>query len=216
MNNDIPNRERFWLEEVMNTVSHGIGAVAAVAGLVVLLFYAAISTHEWAFLSASFYGVSLVSVYVSSTVYHGVSDPILKKTLCIIDHACIFLLIAGTYTPILLITLGGETGWLFFYMIWGLAIIGVLIKVFFKDEFESMSLISYIVMGWLAVFKVYDLYDAIPYPGFVMIACGGFTYMIGVIFFVMDRKWPFAHFIWHLFVIIGSLLHYLAILWYII
>lgn len=216
MDNKLPTRERFWLEEVMNTISHGIGAVAAVAGFAVLLFYAAISTHEWAFLSALFYGISLISVFVSSTVYHGVSNPSLKNTLCIIDHACIFLLIAGTYTPILLITIGGDAGWLFFYLIWGLAISGVFIKIFFKEEFESVSLIAYIVMGWLAVFKVFDLYEAVAYPGFIMIILGGFAYMFGVIFFVMDKKWPFAHFIWHLFVIIGSLLHYMAILIYII
>jgi len=215
-NNTSSIKHQLWLEELLNTISHGIGAVAAIVGLVYLVIYGAYSQNDWALFSALFYGISLVSVYVSSTLYHGVTNLRLKRMLCIVDHACIFLLIAGTYTPILLMTIGGTFGWTFFGIQWGIALIGILIKIFYKEEFESFSVWLYAIMGWVAIFKIQTLYEVLPFNGFALIVAGGLSYTIGIIFFVLDRRLPFSHFIWHLFVIAGSLLHYLAIFFYIL
>ncbi len=210
------DRSRMWLEEWLNTISHGIGAVAATVGFIFLIVYGAYSNNDWALLSAAFFGLSLMSVYFSSTAYHAVTNLELKRLLQKVDHACIFLLIAGTYTPLLLITIGGTYGWVFFSVIWAVAVVGVYLKLFHKEAFDSFSLWTYSAMGWVAVFEAPHLYEVMPAPGFWLIVAGGLSYTFGIIFFVLDSRVPFSHFIWHLFVILGSTLHYLAILLYVV
>jgi hemolysin III len=209
-------RERLWLEELLNTISHGIGAIAAIIGFIFLMVYAAYSPNDWALFSSFFYGISLIAAYLSSTFYHGVKSVELKRKLLSIDQACIFLLIAGTYTPFLLITFGGVFGWTIFAIQWGTALFGILLKFYDQEKFESVSLFIYIVMGWLAMFYIHDLYIVLPRVAFGLVVGGGVAYSIGVIFYLLDAKVRYAHFIWHLFVILGSSIHYYAIFFYLL
>ncbi len=203
-------------EEYFNAASHAIAAVASFVGFVFLIVYAGTDNKAWSLFSSLIYGISLLSVYVSSTLYHTVREVRLKRTLRKVDHACIYLLIAGTYTPLLLMEIGGSAGWTLFGIQWTLAFFGIIMKVFYFDEFKKFSLLLYAVMGWIAIFKLHDLYLAVPSVAFILILLGGIVYTLGIIFFVLDGKLPYAHFIWHLFVIVGSLMHYLAIFLYVI
>jgi hemolysin III len=209
-------RERLWLEELLNTISHGIGAVAAIIGFVFLIIYAISSPNDWAVFSSFFYGLSLIAAYLSSTFYHGVKNIELKRKLLALDQACIFLLIAGTYTPFLLITLGGVFGWTIFAVQWGAALFGITLKFYNQEKFDAISLYIYIIMGWLALFYIYDLYIALPGMAFALVVGGGVAYSVGVIFYLLDAKVHYAHFVWHLFVILGSAMHYFVIFYYLL
>jgi hemolysin III len=175
----------------------------------------AYSHKDWALFSALFYGISLVILYSASAVYHGVQKEGVKDILNIIDHSSIFLLIAGTYTPILLMVIGGAYGWTFFGIQWGLALIGIVLKMFFTGKYEAVSLGMYAVMGWIIVFKINFLAQVLPAPGFWLLVAGGLSYTIGIIFYAIDSRVHFSHFVWHLFVMAGSLLHYLMIVMYV-
>lgn len=203
-------------EEILNTISHGVTALAAIGGFVVLIVFGAISDKNWTLFSSIIYGLSLVILYGASATYHGVSKSSIKEKLRIFDHSSIFLLIAGTYTPIMLISIGGTTGWIFFGLQWGLAITGIILKVFFTGKYQIASLLMYVAMGWMIMFKGNLLYEVVEPTGFWLIVSGGLAYSSGILFFALDHKIPFGHFIWHLFVIAGSLLHYLAIVLYVI
>lgn len=209
-------RERLWLEELLNTVSHAIGAVAAIIGFCFLMVYATYSPNEWAVFSSLFYGISLIAAYVSSTLYHGISKIEIKRKLLTLDQACIFLLIAGTYTPFLLITFGGVLGWTVFAIQWGTALFGILLKFYNQDKFNTFSLFLYIFMGWFAIFYIHELYVALPRTAFYLVVGGGMAYSIGVIFYLLDAKVRYSHFVWHLFVILGSSLHYFVIFFYLL
>lgn len=211
----ISSKQSKW-EERLNTFSHGITALAAIGGFVVLIVFGAISEKNWTLFSAIIYGLSLVILYGSSATYHGVKKVSLKEKLRIIDHSSIFLLIAGTYTPILLITIGGTTGWVFFGLQWGLAITGIILKVFYTGKYGIASLLMYVVMGWMILIKAGLLYSNVEPTGFWLIISGGLAYSSGIVFYSLDHKIPFGHFIWHLFVIAGSVLHYLAIVMFVI
>jgi hemolysin III len=216
MPDQLITEKRILREELLNTISHGLGAIAAVFGFILLLIYSAYTNNDWALFSALFYGISLMSVYISSTLYHAVSDLSLKRTFRKFDHACIYLLIAGTYTPLLLMTIGGPWGWTLFGIQWGLALFGILMKILYFDDFNKFSLLLYAAMGWIAIFKLHDLYLALPYTAFILILAGGIIYTVGIFFFILDGRLPYAHFIWHMFVIGGSLLHYFAIFLFVI
>ncbi|MCU0444800.1 MAG: hemolysin III family protein [Microscillaceae bacterium] len=202
-------------EEWFNTISHGITALTAIGGLVVLIVMSVYSTRDWALFSALFYGISLVLLYSASAIYHGVQHQKAKRILMIMDHCAIFLLIAGTYTPILLMVIGGTWGWTVFGIQWGMALLGIVLKMFYAGRYEAISLTMYALMGWAIVFKINYLYQVLPLEGFGLLVAGGLAYTAGIVFYVLDHRVYFAHFIWHLFVLAGSLLHYLLMVMYI-
>ncbi len=196
-------------EEIANSISHGITALSAVGGFVVLLIYGITSEKEWSLFSAIFYGLSLVSLYTFSTLYHSLTHKTAKKVFNILDHSGIFLLIAGTYTPVLLISIGGVTGWVFFGIQWTMAVIGILLKVFYTGRYNLISTLLYAFMGWIIVFKIDVAKAALPEEAFWLLAAGGFAYTIGIVFYIIDSRMKYSHFIWHLFVMAGTVLHYL-------
>ncbi|HNT73916.1 MAG TPA: hemolysin III family protein [Anaerolineae bacterium] len=200
-------------EEIMNGVTHGIGAGLSVAGLTLLVVLAVLYGNVTQVVSFSIYGGSLIVLYLASTLYHSIQQPQAKRVLKVIDHAAIFLLIAGTYTPFLLLGVQGAWGWTFLIIIWGLAILGVSLKLLFMHRQQKASVLMYILMGWLSVLILKSLLDNIPVGGLIWLAAGGAAYTIGVIFYAM-KKVPYMHGIWHLFVLAGSLCHYFAVLLY--
>jgi hemolysin III len=162
--------------------------------------------------SYSIYGVTLVLLYAASTAYHGIQLPRARRLLRTLDHAAIYLLIAGTYTPFSLISLRGAWGWSLFCVIWALAAIGVVFKIFFLGRFSLISTLVYLGMGWLALIAARQLFANLPVQGLVLLFAGGLCYTVGVLFFAFDRKLRFNHAIWHLFVLAGSVCHFFAVL----
>lgn len=200
-------------EEIMNSITHGIGAALSVAGLTVLVVLAVLYGNVTQVVSFSIYGGSLIVLYLASTLYHSFQQPKVKRVLKFIDHAAIFFLIAGTYTPFLLLGVQGAWGWTFLVVIWGIAILGVSFKAIFFNRMQKASVMLYILMGWLSVLILRSLLDNIPVGGLIWLGLGGAAYTIGVIFYAM-KKVPYMHGVWHLFVLAGSLCHYFAILLY--
>ena len=203
------------INEIANSVTHGIGALLAIAGLVLLVVFASIYGNVWHVVSFSIYGSTLVLLYLASTLYHSAQNPEVKKTLRIIDHAAIYLLIAGTYTPFMLVTLQGVRGWVMFGVIWGLAVIGIFYKIFFINRHVVISTIFYLLMGWMIVFSIGDLFRALPLGGIIFLGAGGLSYTLGIIFYA-GRERLLMHAIWHLFVLGGSICHFFAILFYVL
>lgn len=203
-------------EEIANAISHGITALCAIGGLVVLIVLGVQSDRPWSLFSAIFYGLSLVGLYTFSTLYHSLTHKTAKRVFNILDHCGIFLLIAGTYTPVLLISIGGVTGWVFFGIQWLMAVGGIILKVFFTGKYNTLSTILYAVMGWIIVFKIDVVKAALPEPAFWLLAAGGFAYTIGIVFYIIDTRMKFSHFIWHLFVMIGTVLHYIMMVKYVV
>lgn len=202
-------------EELLNSISHGITALVAIGGFGVLVVFGAQSEKDWSLFSALFYGGSLVVLYSFSTLYHGLRHEKAKRVFNVLDHCGIFLLIAGTYTPILLISIGGVTGWVFFGIQWSMAVIGIILKIFYTGKYKSISTLIYAVMGWIIVFKIGVLKAALPTPAFWLLASGGFAYTIGIIFYILDSRIKYGHFIWHLFVMAGSILHFIMMVMYV-
>jgi hemolysin III len=203
------------INEIANSVTHGIGALLAIAGLILLVVFAAIYGNVWHVVSFSIYGSTLVLLYLASTLYHSAQNPKVKKTLRIIDHAAIYLLIAGTYTPFMLVTLQGVRGWVMFGVIWGLAVVGIVYKIFFINKLVVISTIFYLLMGWMIVFSIGDLFRALPLEGIIFLGAGGLSYTLGIIFYA-GRERLLMHAIWHLFVLGGSICHFFAILFYVL
>jgi len=202
-------------EEIANSITHGLGLVLSVAGLVVLVVFAALRGTAWHIVSCAVYGATLVTLYAASTLYHGLRGPRVKRVLKILDHSAIYLLIAGTYTPFTLVTLRGAWGWSLFGVVWGLALLGILWKVWFVDRFAVVSTTVYLLMGWLAVVAAKPLLASLPPAAIAWILAGGLCYTAGVVFFAWKRL-PYAHTVWHLFVVAGSVCHFLAVLLYVI
>lgn len=202
-------------EEWFNAISHGITALSAIGGLVVLIVFGALSEKDWSLFSALFYGGSLVALYTFSSIYHAITHEKAKRIFNILDHCGIFLLIAGTYTPVLLITMGGTTGWVLFGIQWGMATVGVVLKIFYTGRYGAVSTLMYTLMGWIIVVKINILMTLLPVPAFWLLVSGGLAYSVGIIFYVVDARMPYSHFIWHLFVMAGSILHYLMMVMYI-
>jgi len=198
-------------EEIVNSVTHGIGALLSVAGLVVLIIFAVWYGDNWHVVSFSIFGGSLIVLYSASTLYHGFSNPSLKTIFKKMDHSAIFLLIAGTYTPFVLVTLRGALGWSLFGTIWALAVIGIGVKFITIFRFRGLSVILYLFMGWLGVIAIKEILHGVPLPSFTLLVIGGLSYTTGVIFY-WYRKLPFNHAIWHLFVLCGSIFHYFSVL----
>lgn len=203
------------INEIANTVTHGIGTLLAIAGLVILVVFASIYGNAWHVVSFSIYGSTLVLLYLASTLYHGVQKPDAKRVLRVVDHSAIYLLIAGTYTPFTLVTLQGTRGWVMFGVIWGLALFGILYKIFFINRHVVISTLFYLLMGWLIVFSIKDLFQGLPLNGIIFLGAGGLSYTLGIIFYA-GREKLLMHAIWHLFVLGGSICHFFAILFYVL
>ncbi|MBZ5521092.1 MAG: hemolysin III family protein [Acidobacteriia bacterium] len=201
-------------EEIANSLTHGAGLVLSLAGLVVLVVVASVRGTALNIVSCCVYGATLVLLYGASTVYHSVVSPRWKHVLRIVDHCCIYLLIAGTYTPFTLVILRGSWGWTLFGVVWGLALAGVLFKVWFVEHFPIGSVVLYVLMGWLAVIAIRPLMHAAPLSALGWILAGGLFYTTGVIFFGWERL-RYNHAVWHIFVLAGSICHYVAVLLYV-
>jgi hemolysin III len=202
---------RHSLEEIANAITHGIGLLLSIAGFVVLLVLAALRGTAWHIVACSIYGATLICLYTASTLYHAVISPGVKRALRIFDHSAIYLLIAGTYTPFLLVSLRGPWGWSLFGVIWGLALAGVLFKFWFVERFVILSTAVYIAMGWLVVIAAKPVITHVPFTALIWLLAGGLAYTGGVILFAAKRI-PYSHAIWHLFVLAGSICHYFAVL----
>ena len=203
-------------EEWFNTISHGIAALASTLGFVLLVMLGNSSELNFTLFSAIVFGVSLVLLYTFSTIYHGARNEKTKKVFQILDHCGIYLLIAGTYTPVLLVSIGGKTGWVIFGVQWTVAFIGLVIKIFYTGKFNLISTLMYAVMGWMIVIRWQDLVDAIPSAALTLLLAGGISYTVGIVFYLIDTRIKFSHFIWHLFVMAGSLFHFIMIVKYVI
>ena len=202
-------------EELWNAVTHGIGLFFSIVGLVVLIIYATLKGTSLLIVSTSIYASSLIIMYGSSTLYHAISNHKIKKIFQTFDHASIYILIAGTYTPITLITLGGAWGWSIFTINWSIAIIGVVLKFVYPGKFETLSLVLYIFMGWIIVVALQPLIENMDTGGLVFLVIGGLFYTFGVYFYIKDHK-PYYHTVWHFFVLSGSISHYFMVLFYVI
>ncbi len=202
-------------EEIANVVTHMVGAALGIAGLSVLVVGASRHGDAWRIVSFSIYGLTLVLLYLASAFYHGVRSPRVKHLLRLFDHAAIYLLIAGTYTPFTLVSLRGPLGWTIFGLIWALAIAGVILKVLHFERVHVLSTVLYLLMGWLVLFAIRPVIDAVSMRGLLWLAAGGLAYTIGVVFYVWHRL-PYAHTVWHLFVLAGSAFHFFAIFFYVL
>jgi hemolysin III len=202
-------------EEFANSVTHGVGLGLSLAGLVALIILTAMRGTAWHVVSCTIYGSTLVILYAASTLYHSIQSARAKRVLRIIDHGAIYLLIAGTYTPFTLVNLRGGLGWTLFGVVWGLAALGIVFKVFHVDRFPIASTLVYLSMGWLVVIAWKPMMTLIPAGGIALIAAGGAAYTLGVFFYAAKRI-PYNHAIWHLFVLAGSIFHYVAVLLYVL
>jgi hemolysin III len=202
-------RKQTIIEERLNALSHGIGAALGIAGLILMLVYVD-SSVDFGLFSVLVYGFSIIVLFLASTMYHYVRDERRKHYFRIVDHVSIYFLIAGTYTPVLLLSLTDSLGWLLFWVVWGIAAFGVVLKLFFTGRFEVFSTLLYLVMGWLIVFDFSNLSESIGPNGVLWLFAGGLFYTVGILFYAID-KIPYNHVIWHLFVLGGAICHFFMI-----
>lgn len=200
------------LEEQLNAISHGLGALAAVVGLVFMLMKV---SGVYGQVACSIYGVSMILMFLSSTLYHWAKNPRIKAFLKVVDHSAIYLLIAGTYTPLMVLSIGGWVGLTGMVIVWSIALVGIICKTFANQRFPKLSVITYLLMGWLAIFFIYPLYNALSTQGLWWLLAGGLCYTLGVLFY-LAKKVQFTHAIWHLFVAVGSVCHFFSIYYYVI
>jgi len=201
--------------ERFNGITHFVGAALALAGLAVLVVFAVLQGDIWKIVSFSIYGISLFLLYTLSTLYHSLRGRA-KQIFMKLDHVAIYLLIAGTYTPLTLVTLQGAWGWSLFGIVWGLAIIGIVVDILHRQGSRSIQMAIYLLMGWLIVVALYPLFKVMPTGGLVLLMLGGLFYTGGIVFYVLDERIKHAHGIWHLFVLAGSISHYLIMLLYVL
>lgn len=200
-------------DEWANSLTHGIGLFLSIIGFIFLLIHPLQEGHHWRSLTFGIYGLSLILLYAASTFYHTIKNPKLKKTFRTIDHCAIYLMIAGSYTPVTLLLLQGVWGWTLFALIWALTFIGIIFKIFFKHRFPLFSVALYLGMGWLVVIAIKPLINHFHYEGLCWLIAGGLCYTSGIFFYLLDTR-RFYHAIWHLFVLGGSTCHYFAIFLY--
>jgi len=201
--------------EKFNAITHLVGAMLAIAGTVVLIVLASLQGDPWKIVSVSIYGATLVLLYSFSSLYHSLRGRA-KIILRELDHHSIYLLIAGSYTPFCLVTLRGPWGWSLFGVVWGLAALGSLQELWLKHSARMVSLLIYVLMGWVALVALFQLVHALGPVGFAWLVAGGLFYTTGIVFYVLDKRLKHAHGIWHLFVLAGSASHYVAILFYVL
>jgi hemolysin III len=201
-------------EEKLNAFTHAIGAIFGIAALVLLIVFNSQKTG-WSLFSVIVYGTSIIVLFTASTLYHSVTNEKKKHYFRIVDHISIYLLIAGTYTPVLLISLEQTLGWTLFWVVWGIAAFGAILKLFFTGKFEVFSTLLYLVMGWLIIFDFSNLSEMLGSDGILFLFAGGLSYTVGIIFYAI-QKIPYNHVIWHLFVLSGAIFHFFMIFFYVI
>ncbi|MFT4414117.1 PAQR family membrane homeostasis protein TrhA [Fredinandcohnia humi] len=209
------NRQETLKEEIANAITHGLGVLLSIPALVMLIVFAVKYGDAWHIVSFSIFGSTMFLLYLFSTLLHSITHPKAKKVFAILDHSAIYLLIAGTYTPFVLVTLRGWLGWTIFGIVWGLAIIGIVFKVFYVERFIILSTVCYVLMGWLIIVGIKPLYESIGFNGFMLLLSGGILYTVGAVFYVW-RKLPYNHAIWHGFVLAGSAAMYFCVLFYVL
>jgi len=209
-----PNREQSQAEETANSISHGIGLIAALIGTPFLIIRAIQYGDAGFIVGTCIFSMTIIFLYLASTLYHALPIGKAKRVFRIIEHSAIFLLIAGTYTPFTLGVLGGAWGWTLFGVVWGLALVGVVLKSFNMNIHPVISTGLYLLMGWIIVIAVDPLLARVPTASLFLLVAGGLSYTFGVVFFATDSRLQFGHLIWHLFVIVGTVCHYLAVFWY--
>ncbi len=214
MSNNLQTNEYSFREELANSISHGVGTGLAIIGLVVLLVTAIRYGNIRHVISAAIYGCSLILLYLASTLYHLFSSPNVKRFFKQLDHSLIYVLIAGTYTPLTLVTLRGSWGWTLFGLVWGMALCGLVLELVKKERIQWLSLMLYLGMGWLLVIALRPLLLSLAPDGLILLLAGGLLYTLGVVFYVW-KSLSYHHAIWHLFVIAGSTAHFFAILFYV-
>jgi hemolysin III len=202
-------------EEIAHTISHGIGLLLSIAGLAVLVAFASLYGDAWHITSSAVYGATLILLYTASTLYHGIPQSKGKQLLRRLDHAAIFLLIAGTYTPFTLVNMRGVWGWSLFGLVWGLAILGMVLELVMKRRIKWLSISLYLGLGWLVLIAIKPLIDSVATGGVVLLLAGGLSYSLGVFFYVWKRL-SYHHAVWHLFVMGGSALHFFSVFFYVL
>ncbi len=203
------------VEEWANSLTHGIGAVLAVVGLVIMVVFAVEQGDAWKIVSASVYGATLIFMFLASTLYHAIQSVAIRKVLRQIDHLAILYMIAGSYTPFTLITLNGSWGWSIFGVVWGLTIIGTILQLSPARHIKALMVSLYLLMGWVVVIAIGPLVQGLPAGGLALLVAGGLAYTGGVVFYV-NKRIPLNHAIWHLFVLAGAVLHFFTILFYVL
>ena len=202
-------------EELANAITHGLGSLLSIAAVTLLAVYSALRGDVWHVVSCSIYGATLVLLYSASTLYHSIRNERVKRSLKVVDHASIFLLIAGTYTPFLLVPLRGPWGWTLFGLVWSIALTGIVLKLFWTGRFRLLSTLMYLAMGWLIVFAFKPLIHHLPLGGLVLLVAGGLLYSLGTVFY-MRKKLPFGHAVWHGFVLAASICHFFSVFFFVI
>jgi hemolysin III len=211
---DFRERRQSVGEEIANSVSHGLGFIASLVAVPYLLAHAHRYDGTENVVGAAIFGGTMILLYLISTLYHALPHGQAKHVFRIIEHAMIFLLIAGTYTPFTLGVLRGTWGWSLFGGIWALAVGGIVLKVFGGVRFPILSTVLYLIMGWLVMIAIVPLWHRMPHAGFIWLTLGGLSYTLGVLFYALDSRMRYNHFVWHLFVLVGTTFHYFAVLWY--
>lgn len=202
-------------EERINIMSHAMALLLSIAGLLALVTRALLYGNAWHLVSFSVFAISLIALYTASTAYHSTREPTLRVRLRTVDHATIYVLIAGTYTPFTLVTLQGSAGWLLFGITWGMAVTGIVLKLFFTGRYNQVSTLMYVFMGWLIVFFIKPLMAQFPAAGLAWLLAGGISYTLGAVLYSIPKV-PFHHAIFHLFVVLGSFCHFIAIYAYVL
>jgi hemolysin III len=202
-------------EEIAHSITHGVGILLSIAGLAILVAFSSLYGNAWHIVSTSIYGTTLILLYTASTLYHSITHKKAKQLLQRLDHAAIFLLIAGTYTPFTLVNLRGEWGWTLFILVWTIAIAGMILEIAVKKRYKRLSISLYLGLGWLVLVAIKPMLSSVETGGLILLLAGGLFYSLGVIFYIW-KNLSFNHAIWHLFVLAGSVLHFFSVLFYVI
>jgi hemolysin III len=202
-------------EEKLNIITHAFGLIFSIVALMLLLIKTAEIGNFWSVVAVSIFGVSLVVLYAASTLYHSATQKDIRFKMKIFDHSAIYILIAGTYTPFTIITLNGTTGWLIFGISWGMALVGIILKLFFTGRYNAISTLMYILMGWMIVFVLGPIIDGLHFDGVLWLIGGGVSYTIGAIIYSI-KKIKFNHAIFHIFVLVGSFCHFYSVYFYVL
>ncbi len=202
-------------EEIANTVTHGLGVILGIVALTLMVVYATMGGDPWRIVSVSIFGATLIIMYVASTLYHAIPFPLAKRFFRVLDHSAIYLLIAGTYTPFLLVNMRGPWGWSLFGVLWGIAAVGCVFKALFTGRWDVVSTLLYIAMGWVALVAIKPMFAMVPMPAIVLMAVGGIVYTLGTIFYAWGRL-PYNHAVWHVFVLVASAIHFFAVLLFVV
>ena len=203
------------LEEILHSSTHALGVLLSIAGLSWMLYLSIAAADPWRIVASSIYGTSLILLFLASTIYHGLYEHRHREIFKLLDHCAIYLLIAGSYTPFLLVAMRTNTGWWLFGTIWALATAGIIKKLWFRHRYPKIALASYLAMGWLAVVAAPQLAEAIGPNGMAWLVAGGLSYSVGAVFYVLDRV-PFNHAVWHVFVLGGGVCHFLGVVWHVL